>query len=221
MPNRFQLVFLGSFVGVFSALVFLFNYGKAKLRAAGYDISELILIGLPKDENDPPTTYSTSSWLTSSKSDMFAQLLALILAVCTSAVVYWKFGSSESTFSVYIRFVDDHDVSERKPVLDSTKWQEFSLKEKIIVSPNTAMSVQSAIYHPCHGIDVLTATGSPCLILMTCWAFPSASICLYRQRLTARISCEAIPPRAVTTTLVISTFSSRYAVHWFSFLSFT
>ncbi|KAI0090966.1 NADH-cytochrome b5 reductase [Irpex rosettiformis] len=121
--NRYQFVYLVTFFGVFSALFVLSNVVRAKFKEAGYDISELILIGLPnknitqKAEKQSPLAAFMSSELAKNA----PQVLALLLAVVTSAVVYWKFGSK------------------RKPVLDSTKWQEFPLKEKIIISPNTAI----------------------------------------------------------------------------------
>ena len=97
MPNRYQLAFLATFVGVFSSLSALAYFAKKKLREAGYDISELILIGLPKDKDSAGNSYTQkpSSPFTSEKASMYAQLLALVLAACTTVVIYWKFGSSE------------------------------------------------------------------------------------------------------------------------------
>lgn len=65
MPNRYQLAFLATFVGVFSSLSFIAYVVKSKLKEAGYDISELILIGLPKDKDNidaqpPPPSFFTS-----------------------------------------------------------------------------------------------------------------------------------------------------------------
>lgn len=102
MPNRYQLAFLGSFVGIFSGLVLFSNFIKAKLRAAGYDISELILIGLPKDEANPP--HQPPTWLSSPNTNMFAQLLAILLAAVTSAAIYYKFGASTYTFACMIPY---------------------------------------------------------------------------------------------------------------------
>lgn len=127
MPNQFQLVFLASFVGVFALLLLVSNFVKAKLAEAGYDISQLILIGLPKDDNDAFHT-SPSAFLTT-RNSMLAQLLAVVLALGTSIVIYLKFGSK------------------RKPVLDPKQWQEFPLKEKIVISPNTAL-YRFALPHP-------------------------------------------------------------------------
>lgn len=100
MPNRYQLAFLASFVGIFGGLVLLSSFIKARLRAAGYDISQLILIGLPKDDIHPPP--QQPAWLSSPRTNMFAQLLALILAVVTSAAMYYKFGASVCFLPVYV-----------------------------------------------------------------------------------------------------------------------
>ncbi|KAK7694572.1 NADH-cytochrome b5 reductase [Cerrena zonata] len=124
MLNRFQAIFLLSFATVFTTLVFLSRTIDAKLRAAGYDISELVLIGLPKENASveiPPTDDVASSSIVSKMAD-FQQLLALVLAVVTSAFIYFKFANSK-----------------RKPVLDPQQWQQFPLKEKIVISPNTAI----------------------------------------------------------------------------------
>ncbi|KAI0695362.1 NADH-cytochrome b5 reductase [Cytidiella melzeri] len=132
MVNRYQFVYLATFFTVFSTLVVLFNLAKAKLREFGFDVSELILIGLPKqnetraeDIKSPLTAYMSAE-----TANMVPQVLALVFAVITSVVVYWKFGGSK-----------------RKPVLDPGKWLEFPLKEKIVISPNTAL-YRFALPHP-------------------------------------------------------------------------
>lgn len=53
MPNRYQLAFLASLSISFTSLVLLSRYINSALIAAGYDISQLILIGLP--HHNPPT----------------------------------------------------------------------------------------------------------------------------------------------------------------------
>lgn len=98
MLNRFQAIFLLSFATVFTTLVFLSRTIDAKLRAAGYDISELVLIGLPKENASveiPPTDDVASSSIVSKMAD-FQQLLALVLAVVTSAFIYFKFANSST-----------------------------------------------------------------------------------------------------------------------------
>jgi len=54
MPNKFQFAFLTSFTVVLFSLVGLSHFVRSKLRDAGYDISNLILIGLPKPEPIEP-----------------------------------------------------------------------------------------------------------------------------------------------------------------------
>lgn len=109
MLNRFQAIFLLSFATVFTTLVFLSRTIDAKLRAAGYDISELVLIGLPKENasvETPPSDDVASSSIVSKMAD-FQQLLALVLAVVTSAFIYFKFANS-STHVLSLSLVSLH-----------------------------------------------------------------------------------------------------------------
>ncbi|KAJ3519946.1 hypothetical protein NM688_g9228 [Phlebia brevispora] len=106
MPNQYQLAFLASFTAVFTFLLLASNFIRAKLADAG-----------------APFAFLTT------KGSMLTQLFALVLAVATTAFVYYKFGSK------------------RTPVLDPKKWQEFPLTQKIIISPNTAL-YRFALPHP-------------------------------------------------------------------------
>ncbi|KAI0078947.1 NADH-cytochrome b5 reductase [Panus rudis PR-1116 ss-1] len=128
MPNRYQAVFLLSSISVFLSLVFASKFITAKLKEAGYDPAQLILIGLPKDD----ATRNAEKTMPDFNSSNFQQLLALVLAIVTSAAIYWKFAAGEK---------------KRKPVLDPKEWQEFPLVEKIPVSPNTAI-YRFALPHP-------------------------------------------------------------------------
>jgi len=47
--NRYQATFLATLLSTFFSLVLLSWYINSKLVAAGYDISQLILLGLPKN----------------------------------------------------------------------------------------------------------------------------------------------------------------------------
>ncbi|KAH8102597.1 ferredoxin reductase-like C-terminal NADP-linked domain-containing protein [Cristinia sonorae] len=133
MFNRYQLAFLSSFAVVFFALLAVSQFISKKLKEAGYDIANLILLGLDTDEPavtepDPSTVPVTSH--SSGDTMPYAQVFAVALAVATSVFIYWKFASKK-----------------RKPVLDPAVWQEFPLKEKIVVSPNTAI-YRFALPHP-------------------------------------------------------------------------
>jgi len=125
MPNHLQLLFLLSFFSTFILLFILSNLLSSKLREAGYDISKLILIGLPQSDlsdHHIPNQLSTSTSFLDMPQSVILQLLALVLAAATSVFVYLNFVRSE-----------------KQPVLDPKEWKQFPLKEKIIISPNTAL----------------------------------------------------------------------------------
>ncbi|KAI0961472.1 hypothetical protein AcV7_000563 [Taiwanofungus camphoratus] len=125
MPNRYQLAFIASFVATFLSLIALSSLVNSRLKAAGYRISDLILIGLP---NSHMETANETTWPDSTSgvlvllSGSYGQLFALFLALSTTAIIYTKFGPNK-----------------KKLVLDPKRWQEFPLKEKTVVSPNTAI----------------------------------------------------------------------------------
>ncbi|KAG0709050.1 NADH-cytochrome b5 reductase [Suillus ampliporus] len=130
--NCQQALFIVSFLSTLSVLIFGFHWLRAKLREAGYDVSRLILIGLEPKINttqfsDDPSRTTMAFGIDSS----YTQLVALALAVASSAFIFIKFGPS----------------SKRKPVLNPQVWQEFSLKEKVVISPNTAI-YRFALPHP-------------------------------------------------------------------------
>jgi cytochrome-b5 reductase len=56
------------------------------------------------------------------RQSVVTQIVAILLTVATSAFIYLKFARTA-----------------REPVLDPKEWKEFPLKEKIVVSPNTAI----------------------------------------------------------------------------------
>ncbi|KAJ8580456.1 NADH-cytochrome b5 reductase [Rhizopogon salebrosus TDB-379] len=126
--NYQQALFIFSFLSTLSVLLFSFHWLRAKLRDAGYDVARLILIGLESKTN---TDHTTRTQMAFGIDNSYTQLIALALAVASSAFIYIKFGSS----------------SKRKPVLNSQVWQEFTLQEKIVVSPNTAI-YRFALPHP-------------------------------------------------------------------------
>jgi len=86
MLNHLQLLFLASFLSTFIILYNLSNFFSSKLREAGYDISRLILIGLPQSES----TMSMS--VLEVGQSVVPQVAAIALAAATSAFIYVKFG---------------------------------------------------------------------------------------------------------------------------------
>ncbi|RPD62995.1 NADH-cytochrome b5 reductase [Lentinus tigrinus ALCF2SS1-7] len=126
MPNRYQVAYVASFVGTFALLFSLTEFVKAKLHARGIYVSDLILYGLPKK----PREHNPEADMADIFGGQYAQLIALAFALLTGAVVFMKFGRGK-----------------RKPVLDPQVWKEFPLKEKIVISPNTAI-YRFALPHP-------------------------------------------------------------------------
>jgi len=94
MPNHLQFLFLASFFATFALLLALSFYLSTKLRQAGYDISGLILIGLPQSENTHPFPNQMSAFAPS-----FLHLAALLVAAVSSAFIYFKFGRSGTPHS--------------------------------------------------------------------------------------------------------------------------
>ena len=107
MLDRNFVLFITSFVTVFTSLVLISQYLNTKLKAAGYDISRIILIGLPTNnsyDSTPATKFAipwglSSNMTTQSTFDLkdfqekgYAQAAALILAVLSSLFIYFKFG---------------------------------------------------------------------------------------------------------------------------------
>ncbi|KAJ6574819.1 NADH-cytochrome b5 reductase [Mycena capillaripes] len=125
MPNRYQLAFLSSLFGTFAVLVSL----QAVFRQKGYDVSKLILIGLPK--KDSPDEYhgmdfhavdlpyfGTQDLVALASSPAFIVSSGLLLAGVLWATVI---------------------NSGSRKTLNPKIWQEFPLEKKIQISPNTAI----------------------------------------------------------------------------------
>ncbi|KAJ6519542.1 ferredoxin reductase-like C-terminal NADP-linked domain-containing protein [Mycena sanguinolenta] len=130
MPNRAQLLFLGTILVCFTALVALSNFIQAKLAAAGYDLSKLILLGLPK--KDSPNEYygmdfhavdlpyfGSQDLVAIASSPAFLVSSGLILAGVLWATVINSGGS--------------------RKVLNPQVWLELPLAKKTQISPNTAI----------------------------------------------------------------------------------
>jgi len=97
MPSHLQFLFLTSFLTTFAVLLALSSYLYSKLRQAGYDISRLILIGLPSENTHPIPNQMTAS------APSFLQLVAVLVAAISSAFIYFKFGRSGT--SLLLTFV--------------------------------------------------------------------------------------------------------------------
>jgi cytochrome-b5 reductase len=99
--NRFQFAFLASFVLVFSSLYLTSLFVGGWLRSSGYDISELILIGLPKDGNRGSTMGHVdglaAEFMNNFQENGYTHVLALVFAVVSSVFIFVKFAyGSES-----------------------------------------------------------------------------------------------------------------------------
>jgi cytochrome-b5 reductase len=95
MPNHLQLLFLASFFTTTVLLFTLSHFLSSRLREAGYDISRLILIGLPQPERAyPHIPNQMSASVLDFQQSVVAQVAALLLAAITSAFMYLKFGRS-------------------------------------------------------------------------------------------------------------------------------
>ncbi|KAH7924868.1 NADH-cytochrome b5 reductase [Leucogyrophana mollusca] len=131
--NREQALFLASFFGTFTVLFAGYNFLCSALKESGYDVSRIILFGLEPKTNTSNTQKAglQNSTMAFSLDSGYTQLIALALALASSAFIYLKFGAA----------------TKRKPVLNPQVWQEFSLKEKTVVSPNTAI-YRFALPHP-------------------------------------------------------------------------
>jgi cytochrome-b5 reductase len=101
MPNHLQLLFLASFFFTFLVLLTLSNLLSSKLREAGYDLSNLILIGLPKSEHHTPNQMATSAPpFLDVRQSVVAQIIVLLLAAASSAFMYLKFGRTGTSSSL-------------------------------------------------------------------------------------------------------------------------
>ncbi|KAF9455708.1 NADH-cytochrome b5 reductase [Collybia nuda] len=159
MPNRFQLAFLASLLLTFFSLVLLSRFVNSKLIAAGYDISHIILIGLPKEGRAPD------------RFDMADITLPFIgqvdLQKLPSQVIDTLKNLQLDDFrAVEVPYVGTYDLvtlagspavvvtgliivatafyskvlhTGRTKPLNPNAWQEYPLEKKIKVSPNTAI----------------------------------------------------------------------------------
>ncbi|KAF5377526.1 hypothetical protein D9615_005244 [Tricholomella constricta] len=148
--NRYQAAFLASLFLTFSSLVLLSRYINSKLIAAGYDFSQLILIGLPKEPSPQPGRITMDDFQNSQNSILDAlKNLSLddfraveipgfgtcdLVEVASSPAVLFT-AAVIATTVIYSKVVRN---GRAKP-LDPAAWIEYPLEKKIQVSPNTAI----------------------------------------------------------------------------------
>ncbi|KIJ45122.1 hypothetical protein M422DRAFT_59928 [Sphaerobolus stellatus SS14] len=113
MPNREQVAFLSAFVGSFVAL----------LLVSRWVIWYFNIFPQPEDPEEIPSIFVMAFGSTDSESPLvqYNQFIAAGLGMLATSVLMYIFGRKS------------------KPVLDPTVWQEFSLIEKVVISPNTAL----------------------------------------------------------------------------------
>ncbi|OCB86110.1 NADH-cytochrome b5 reductase [Sanghuangporus baumii] len=117
-------VFALSFVSTFAFLYISTSYAGAWLRAHGWDVNDIILIGLEKKnftDEPPPKMLSFADVVNAVNADKSAQ----VAVACGIATIVFL-------LSRLVRL-------RKKPVLDPSKWKEFPLVTKFTVSPNTAL----------------------------------------------------------------------------------
>ena len=116
MPNNSQLLFLGSFFGVFTALFLVSNYLGTRLKAAGYDISRIILFGLDTNSSSAPASKFVLPWgsnpnmttlpsfdLKDLQERGYVQVAALTLALLSSIFIYLKFGTQSEYMAPFVK----------------------------------------------------------------------------------------------------------------------
>ncbi|KAG5644722.1 hypothetical protein DXG03_007851 [Asterophora parasitica] len=148
--NRYQAAFVASLFCTFTSLVLLVRFINAKLVAAGYDISQLILYGLP--ENPDPIPGRVSSPTLDKMSANFIDALTNLslddlrsvnvpvlgptdlVAAATSPAVVFTTAVLVAT-AVYSKLVHKG----RSKPLNPDAWIQYPLQKKIQVSPNTAI----------------------------------------------------------------------------------
>lgn len=159
MPNLAQTAFLLSAVITFAVLWLVSSWLNGLLLARGYDIRELILIGLPKDA--PPRPLRFTHPYPNANADMSSVNIPVVGDVNTAAAAEYVQGlhavdipgvgtvdllalCSSPAFAMTMTvataaFIYLLKSKGGKKTLDPTKWQEFPLAKITKVSPNTAI----------------------------------------------------------------------------------
>lgn len=96
MPFLNSAAAIASFVFVFGFLFTVTNLIDTKLKAAGYDLPKIILVGFPKDSSRPTYPPMDASFLDTLRDNQYAQLIVGALAAISTLVLYLRFASGES-----------------------------------------------------------------------------------------------------------------------------
>ena len=152
MPLVNHVAFVLSFVSTFACLYISTSYAGAWLRARGWDVSDIILIGLEKknfSDGPPPKMLSFEEVVNTVKADKSAQV-AVACGIATIVFLLSRLISSSALSARGSRLVISlltilcpSPLLGRKPVLNPSEWKEFPLVAKFTVSPNTALCVSS------------------------------------------------------------------------------
>lgn len=148
MPNRYQLLFLFTFASTFIFLLVLSRVVNSALVNAGFNLSNLILIGLPKDPSHPEMgNYELQDYLhvlsENVKNFKLDDLKAVnvpfvgtvdFIAMTQTTTFMLTAGVIVATF-IWTKIIH----SGRTKLLNPKVWQEYPLEKKIKVSPNTAI----------------------------------------------------------------------------------
>jgi len=102
--------------------------------AIGLNLSNLILLGLPKPD-DPMSSYTLDDVLPLASNPAVIASVGLVVA----SIVYLLFLNGRTSCSTRFSISTSFSFLARKPVLKPNDWQEFPLVQKTKISPNTAM----------------------------------------------------------------------------------
>lgn len=147
--NSLQFSFIASFLTVLFSLFFISDFIGKKLKDAGYDISRLILIGLP--DNRPEqisrsnkitipwgfnTTMTSQFDLKNFQEQGYAQGLAALLALVSVAFLYLKLGSTSESLQTVRKFVIDSTLKSAR-LFSSLRYGKSIRSKKRLSFPPT------------------------------------------------------------------------------------
>lgn len=97
MPLLDQLIFVTSFGITLTTLVYVSRFISAQLRARGYNISDLILIGLPR--KDLPVKAEETILQNGLIMNSSVQTFAIIVGACGALFLFMRFGKKRACLS--------------------------------------------------------------------------------------------------------------------------